>query len=120
EARPGGQAVVASRPGASRLRCVAASLARPASHHRTIQVPRVLELQLRYVYSRGSHEEGPHLIPAERSVCTHLVVEADDGVAIVRSEQDQVSRVVLPNEGLQRADGHRIGAVDLQRVQSLE
>src|SRR5690606_28809709 len=87
-----------------------------------VQVERVLDdVILGHEPGRGE-DEGPELPAAQRSVSSHLIIEADADIllGIVGAEEDEVPRVLELREMDERAALDGAGRVEAERVRAAE
>src|SRR5439155_8648942 len=87
-----------------------------AGQDRPVDVARILEQFGAESEPFGRNDERIYLITARRSMRTDLIVERHDVVTIERAEQNAISRVRLPHQGLDRAQHVRLRAKNLERT----
>src|SRR5690349_23212669 len=81
-----------------------------------MDVARVLQCFAAQGETFGRDEEWINLIPARRTVCTDLIVERDDIVAVVSAEQHTVTGVGLSNQRVDGTQYVRLGPKHIERI----
>src|SRR5579872_3242719 len=94
--------------------------ARVAHHDHVVKIARIIDARVIQTEVSRADQERVQLVSSRGAVCSDLVVERHDLVAVVRAEDRDVARVALRHQMPKRLDHELARTIRLERIGSVQ